>query len=595
MTLAASTCGLILREKPMTNPFSRQPATADYSIRKGDTGPAIEAQLTNVDGSTVDLTDASEVRLYIRRQADGEDVVNTAIAIDDAADGQVSHEFDNGFSSTGDGMHSLYFEVQFSSGSIESYPRGGVAYLWVPERFSDGDLADLDPQNAEVGVLTADDLYANTIAGRGGPLQWSTDQDANGNDLTGLGAVGATTLSPGSLSEQIGTTQLSNEAVTAAKIAAAAVESGAIKSGAVGSDAIATDAVGSDAIASDAVTVAELAAALGTDENNKIPGTTHFENSKHEALEAESVSTDDSTINQSYTDPTGYTQDRKLVGAKPIPTPTAYMSGPAHGEGGTAFQGATLAPDGRVVFAPRDSSNVGIFDPSDGSYTSGPTHGEGGLAFFGATLAPDGRVVFAPFNSSNVGIFDPSDGSYTSGPAHGEGGAAFIGAMLAPDGRVVFAPRDSSNVGIFDPSDNSYTSGPAHGEGGAAFTGATLSPDGRVVFAPRDSSNVGIFDPSDNSYTSGPAHGEGGAAFFGATLAPDGRVVFAPFGSSNVGIFDPSDGSYTSGPAHGEGSSAFIGATLSPDGRVVFAPFNSSNVGITSQLLDFAVANGGNK
>ena len=162
----------------------------------------------------------------------------------------------------------------------------------------------------------------------------------------------------------------------------------------------------------------------------------------------DSVNTDEATINQSYTDPTGYTQDRKLVGAKPIPTPTAYFSGPAHGEGGNPFVGATLAPDGRVVFAPRDSSNVGIFDSSDGSYTSGPAHGEGGIAFFGATLAPDGRVVFAPFNSDNVGIFDSSDGSYTSGPAHGEGGGAFRGATLAPDGRVVFAPNNSENVGI---------------------------------------------------------------------------------------------------------------------------------------------------
>ena len=121
-------------------------------------------------------------------------------------------------------------------------------------------------------------------------------------------------------------------------------------------------------------------------------------------LTAESVNTDDSIINQSYTDPTGFTQDRKLVGAKPIPTPTAYFSGPAHGEGEGAFIGGTLAPDGRVVFAPRNSSNVGIFDSSDDSYTSGPAHGEGGGAFFGATLAPDGRVVFAPFDSSNVGI-----------------------------------------------------------------------------------------------------------------------------------------------------------------------------------------------
>lgn len=74
----------------------------------------------------------------------------------------------------------------------------------------------------------------------------------------------------------------------------------------------------------------------------------------------DSVNTKDHTINQSYTDPTGYQQARKLVGAKPIPTPTAYFSGPAHGEAGNAFIGATLAPDGRVVFAPSASSNVGI-------------------------------------------------------------------------------------------------------------------------------------------------------------------------------------------------------------------------------------------
>ncbi len=77
-------------------------------------------------------------------------------------------------------------------------------------------------------------------------------------------------------------------------------------------------------------------------------------------VDAESINTTAQTITQSYTDPTGFTQSRKLVGAKPIPTPTAYFSGPAHNEGGNAFRGATLAPDGRVVFAPFDSSNVGI-------------------------------------------------------------------------------------------------------------------------------------------------------------------------------------------------------------------------------------------
>ena len=53
-----------------------------------------------------------------------------------------------------------------------------------------------------------------------------------------------------------------------------------------------------------------------------------------------------------------------------------YRSGPAHGEDAGAFQGAALAPDGRVILAPSDSSNVGIFDPADDTYTSGPAHGD---------------------------------------------------------------------------------------------------------------------------------------------------------------------------------------------------------------------------
>jgi len=119
------------------------------------------------------------------------------------------------------------------------------------------------------------------------------------------------------------------------------------------------------------------------------------------------------------------TSHQKLTGALSIPTPTAYISGPVHGEGGGAFIGATVAPDGRVVFAPFNSSNIGLFDPTTDTYTSGPAHGEGSGAFRGATVAPDGRVVFAPGDSSNVGLFEPTTDTYTSGPTHGEGRPAF--------------------------------------------------------------------------------------------------------------------------------------------------------------------------
>jgi uncharacterized spore protein YtfJ len=129
-----------------------------------------------------------------------------------------------------------------------------------------------------------------------------------------------------------------------------------------------------------------------------------------------------------------------------------YQSGPAHGEGGGAFRGATVAPSGQVILAPLNSANVGIVDTSGGTvdYQSGPAHGEGSAAFLGATVAPSGQVILAPFNSSNVGIVDTSGGTvtYQSGPAHGEGGNAFAGATVAPSGQVILAPNDSANVGV---------------------------------------------------------------------------------------------------------------------------------------------------
>ena len=280
-----------------------------------------------------------------------------------------------------------------------------------------------------------------------------------------------------------------------------------------------------------------------------------------------------------------------------------YESGDAHGKGSNAFTGATTTLDGRVVFSPLQSVNIGIYDPSTDTYSDGIAHGEGSLAFWGATTLQDGRIVFAPYNSSNVGIYDPSANSYTN-VSHPENSSAFRGATTLSDGRVIFIPYQSDNVGIFDPNDTTqtpegtYTSGPAHGESGT-FNGYAKLSDDRVVFVPFTSFNIGIFDPSDNSYTnvSHTADRTSGA-FIGGTALQNDRVVFAPYNNLNVGIFDPNnttqtpDGTYISGPAHGEGlgstdgGGAFGGAEILDNGQVVFIPYNSDNVGIFNPDTD---------
>jgi len=81
-------------------------------------------------------------------------------------------------------------------------------------------------------------------------------------------------------------------------------------------------------------------------------------------------STDGSVISRANDNPDGsydalkaadsISVDDYRLNPNTVQTPTSYQSGPAHGEGGDAFRGATLSPDGRVVFAPYSSSNVGI-------------------------------------------------------------------------------------------------------------------------------------------------------------------------------------------------------------------------------------------
>jgi len=202
--------------------------------------------------------------------------------------------------------------------------------------------------------------------------------------------------------------------------------------------------------------------------------------------------------------------------------------------------------DPALPAAEKTANPSSTFDAS--IYTSGPTHGEGGSAFFGAARAGDGRVIFAPQDSNNVGIFDPASDSYTSGPSHGEGGNAFNGAAQAGDGRVILAPNDSNNVGIFDPSNDSYTSGPSHGEGGSAFFGAAQAGDGRVIFAPNDSNNVGI--SGSPNFTKDPvpadlskynvvhvARGADGPIEINAKTFGDGRRSVAYVSVENAGAF----------------------------------------------------------
>lgn len=322
---------------------------------------------------------------------------------------------------------------------------------------------------------------------------------------------------------------------------------------------------------------------------------------------------------------------------------TTYTQGPAHNEPDGAFKDACTLNDGRVLFAPSNSSSIGVFDPQDDSYNQVFTNTYLDSVedkYSDATLTDDGRVVFTPEDAPSIGIYDPSNGSFTRGDSHGHSGSGFFeGATKLSNGKIIMAPYGATEVGIFDPSgsgEGDYISGPSLPTSEFdKYIGAAVAGNGNVIFAPYGETKIGIYNPSNDSFSLGPdtsGQNQGGRAYRGAVAADDGRVFFINRYADNAGVYDPSDGSFTQGPSletisynrgvkapsgniitapksteialidptgSGEGETKLLSATSSNDifvggavdgnGRIIFAPNYSDYVGILSG--DFTTGN----
>jgi len=98
------------------------------------------------------------------------------------------------------------------------------------------------------------------------------------------------------------------------------------------------------------------------------------------------------------------------------PTTKAYSSVSA----ASGSQGGCLSPSGNIIFSPAYSGSIGLFDPGGvGVYSGIPCASAGATRFVGATQLPDGRVVFCPYQSTNVGVLNtiaPADPAFCLAP-----------------------------------------------------------------------------------------------------------------------------------------------------------------------------------
>ena len=180
-----------------------------------------------------------------------------------------------------------------------------------------------------------------------------------------------------------------------------------------------------------------------------------------------------------------------------------HCAGECSGGGGIVdeqFHGATLADNGRIIFAPYDAGCIGVFDPATDVFSCVDMGSE----------APKEWVQAGKPNTREELDVQEADREAGRWPRRTMR-AKFAGATTASNGLVVFTPAEANCTGVFNPATNAFRCVSVNASRWGTrdrekFRGATTAGDGLVVFAPHDVREqepcVGIFDPALVSWDS---------------------------------------------------------------------------------------------
>ena len=282
-------------------------------------------------------------------------------------------------------------------------------------------------------------------------------------------------------------------------------------------------------------------------------------------------------------------------------------------KGQSDYSGSILLANGRVLFVPYNSSNIGVFNPANIQFsTVVPSVALGG-PFSSGILLPTGNVLFFS-TTKTIGMYNPSSFGFStiSVPSAGNGnlmgvltannvliasysilnynfntgvittqlndslyagsGGNVSGTCLLPNGNVIISSSTNQYVTQFDPVSLQYSNIFIGNDGSNTLT---LAPNGNVIGTPV-TSNIIIINPS----ASVSSNVSTGAAFSGGVLLPTGNILFMSE-TSNGGMFDPSTLGYSNLP---QVTGSFSSGKLTPRGQVIFTPYNSANVGVLDTM-----------
>jgi hypothetical protein len=96
-----------------------------YTIKRGDTAPAIAGVLLDARKRPVPIADDDVVRFYMRNRdlSQGGEIAGKLATVTDAEDGEVEYRWEDGDTDV-DGVYDGEFVIEFFGGGKETFPNG---------------------------------------------------------------------------------------------------------------------------------------------------------------------------------------------------------------------------------------------------------------------------------------------------------------------------------------------------------------------------------------------------------------------------------------------------------------------------------------
>jgi len=188
---------------------------ATFNFKQGDSAPPLQDTLTDENNDPIDLSNADNVKLFVDDGGDSPTlIVNDTVTITDATNGEIEYQWGSQLGAE-PGSYRLEYLISFNDGDTRTVPDRGFETLVIAETTARNvGLASQDDGDATVTTLFVDEIQGNTasevdvnvdidmngnqIGDSTGPVQFDAGLDANGNNVTNVGALNTDKVTIGS-------------------------------------------------------------------------------------------------------------------------------------------------------------------------------------------------------------------------------------------------------------------------------------------------------------------------------------------------------------------------------------------------------------